>query len=107
MSSLKAWEKRIDQNMPPALRFALSKGAVYLGAGVVPILLFEYSPRLGYWWIVLLLLYIALLITVRVLILWPREKNALMNELGPEQFYALFPKEKKRDERRKKRQERQ
>ncbi|MBQ5952175.1 MAG: hypothetical protein IJL66_08515 [Lachnospiraceae bacterium] len=92
--------KRIAENTPAPLQYALSKGAVLVGAGVIPILIFEYSPVLGYWWGILLLLYIAALIFIRIRILWPREKAVLLHDLGPEQFYALFPKEKKRDERR-------
>ena len=44
------------------MSFGLSKGAVYLGAGVVPILLFDASPRLGFRWFILFLAYVALLI---------------------------------------------
>ena len=98
-------KRRRELNLPPALQFALAKGALYVGAGVVPILLLEYSPVLGVWWAILLTAYIGLLITLRVLVLWPRERNALIHDLGEEQFYALFPKEKKKAERRKKREQ--
>lgn len=92
--------------LPPLVTFALSKAAVYVGAGVVPILLIDASPRLGYWWFLLLMAYIALLIWLRAKLLWRRERVVLLRDLGPEQFYAVFPREKKRDERRARRAER-
>ena len=105
-SRIKSFFKRLWENLPPMVQYALAKGSVFVGAGVVPILLFEYSPQLDFWWVVLLVFWIGLLIALRVLVLWPREKNALINDLGYEQFYALFPQEKKRDERRQRRKER-
>ncbi len=87
-------------HLPPVVSFGLSKGAVYLGAGVVPILLFDASPRLGFWWFILFLAYVALLIWLRAKLLWRRERVVLLRDLGPAQFYAVFPREKKLDERR-------
>ena len=66
----------------------------------MPILLIDASPRLGYWWFLLLMAYIALLIWLRAKLLWRRERVVLLRDLGEEQFYAVFPREKKRDERR-------
>ena len=95
---MRIFGKRI--HLPPVVSFGLSKGAVYLGAGVVPILLFDASPRLGFWWFILFLAYVALLIWLRAKLLWRRERVVLLRDLGPEQFYAVFPREKKLDERR-------
>ncbi len=92
--------------LPPMLSFAASKAAVYVGAGVVPILLFDNSEKLGFWWFLLLAGYIGLLIWLRAALLWRRERIALLRDLGEEQFYAAFPRERKRDERRAKRQAR-
>ena len=86
--------------LPPMLSFAASKAAVYVGAGIVPILLFDHSEKLGFWWFLLLVGYIALLIWARAALLWRRERISLLRDLGEEQFYAAFPRERKRDERR-------
>ena len=92
--------------LPPMLSYALSKAAVYVGAGIVPILLFDNSEKLGFWWFLLLVGYIALLIWLRAALLWRRERISLLRDLGEEQFYAAFPQEKKRDERRARREAR-
>ena len=92
--------------LPPMLSYALSKAAVYVGAGIVPILLFDNSEKLGFWWFLLLAGYISLLIWLRAALLWRRERVSLLRDLGEEQFYAAFPREKKRDERRARREAR-
>ena len=92
--------------LPPMLSFAASKAAVYVGAGIVPILLFDHSEKLGFWWFLLLVGYIALLIWARAALLWRRERISLLRDLGEEQFYAAFPRERKRDERRARREAR-
>lgn len=86
--------------LPPMVQYMLTKAAVLAGAGVVPILLFDASPRLGPWWFILVLAYLALLIWARAALLWRRERIVLRRDLGDEQFYAAFPRERRRDARR-------
>lgn len=91
--------------LPPTLQFALSKG-VFLLALIPPILLFEHSQDLGYWWAALLLLYSAVLIYILSRISYRREMKVLRHDLGDEQFFRAFPAERRREERRVRRKQR-
>lgn len=96
-------KRRGKYYLSPMLSFAASKAAVYVGAGIVPILLFDNSEKLGFWWFLLLAGYISLLIWARAALLWRRERVRLLRDLGEEQFYAAFPRERKLAQRRAKR----
>lgn len=70
------------------------------------IILFSYADRLGPCWMPILLAYFALLSFFYVRILRPRELARLRYQLGDEQFFELFPRERKREERQKARKAR-
>ena len=71
-------------------------------AAIVPaLLLFDYSEQLGYWWSILMALYIGLFMFAGLALRWRREMDEFRRLLGDEQFFAQFPGELKREKRRK------
>ena len=71
-----------------------------------PILLLCWAEKLGRLWAILLIAYMTLLITAFAKILWSRQMVKLRYDLGDEQFFRAFPRERKKELRRKARQQR-
>ena len=89
----------IRMGLPPAVGLALGAAATVI-LSLPVILLFCYADHLGRWWLVLLLLYFAALITVHVAIVLPREMDRLRYQMGDEAFFLVYPKERKKEQRR-------
>ena len=98
--------RRTHGTLPPLLRILPLALIVYVGALLPPILLMQNSRLLGPLWWVLLLLYAGALIYSLAWVLYRREMKYLRGQLGDEQFFARFPREKKREARLKKKQDR-
>ena len=82
----------------PMLTYILIR-LLFFAAIVPALLLFDYSEQLGYWWSILMLLYIGLFMFAGLAIRWRREMDEFRRLLGDEQFFAQFPKEWKREQR--------
>ena len=87
---------------------AIATAAVVMIMPVV--LLVAFADRLGVWWAILLLLYLATLVVIHTKIVYPREMARMRFILGDEAFFLVYPEEKKKElkrrEREKRRQER-
>ena len=70
--------------------------------GLPSVLLIMNSEKLGIWWIVILILYSVLILSLTGLILYRREIRSLKAQYGTEFVYRAFPREKRRDERKQK-----
>lgn len=88
--------QKIIDNIPPSLQALIFVIPTFTLGSLPPILLFCSADKLGYWWTILLILYIAIIIAVAGIILYFREIRALRIILGDELFFKKFPREKKR-----------
>jgi len=88
----------LKKHMTPGVMLALSV-VITAGLNLPAILLFCYADRLGLSWSVLLFAYMGLLIATYALIIRPRELAKLRYDLGDERFFELFPREKKKEQR--------
>lgn len=60
-------------------------------------LLVLYADKLGIWWAILLILYMAILFSVYTWIVYPREMARMRYLLGDEAFFLVYPEEKKKE----------
>lgn len=94
------------KNAHPMVLIILTMVCYSVGQLLIPVLLFYFSSDLGVWWFILLIIYIALWLT-GISLLWRRkEMRAMRATYGEDFFYKAYPREKKREERRKAREER-
>lgn len=99
MGKIVIWlEKRFDRLKP--LTQVILIGAVYAVMQLlVPVLLFDYSEVLGVFWVILLVLYTAILVLSAAYLFYRREIRYLEGMYGTDFVLNAFPKEKKRRER--------
>ena len=88
--------QKIIDNTPPSLQALIFVIPTTILIMLPPILLFCSADKLGYWWIILLILYISIIIAVTGIILYFKNIKALRVILGDELFFKQFPREKKR-----------
>lgn len=96
---MKSWHPA--RRIKPVFQFLLLFILYFCSVLIPPILLFDYSTRLGYWWGVLLAIYYSSITLVYIRIMLKREKVWIRQQLGAEQFYKLFPGELRREQREK------
>ena len=99
MKKLFHFKKIKGYKVPPA---AIIVGSVAFTVGInTPmILIFAHANVFGYWWFVLVLLYMLLFLSIYAFLIKPRDMARLRYMLGDEAFFELFPKELKREIRR-------
>ena len=89
----------LRKHMTPGVILALSYTATIV-LSLPALLLFCYADRLGLSWSILLFAYMGLLTASYAMIIRPREMAKLRYDLGDEQFFEIFPREKKKEQRR-------
>lgn len=88
--------RKIIDNIPPSLQVMIFAIPTFTLITLPPIFLFCSADKLGYWWTILLVLYITLIVAVTGIILYFKEIRAFRRILGDELFFKKFPREKKR-----------
>lgn len=99
MGKIVIWlEKRFDR-LKPLTQVILIGGVYAVMQLLVPVLLFDYSEVLGVFWVILLVLYTAILVLSAAYLFYRREIRYLEGMYGTDFVLNAFPKEKKRRER--------
>jgi len=73
--------------------------ALFIIAFLIPIVFVVKADKLGFWWTVLLVVYLVFICGVYWVVLHRRRMLDLRGLMGSEAFYEAFPKEKIWDER--------
>ena len=99
MEKLLMWFEKLYNRLPNMVQIFLIGAAYALFQMLAPVLLFEYSSVLGVYWIVILIVYSAVLVFLTAWLFHRREVRYLEGMYGTEFMLNAFPGERKRRER--------
>jgi len=101
---MKKKEKQKSRSIKSSAWMIAAGVAFTLAVNALLLIIISNSEKLGYMFPVLVILLFALLLGATAFIIWKREMKWLKAVLGEDLFYEKFPREKAKEERRKKRQ---